>query len=245
MTDIHCHILPGVDDGAETMEYAVLMARMAWESGVRRIIATPHCNLPGLDNYRSPRLSERFSLLQQAVREAGIGIELLPGAEVLGTSQVPQLLRERKLPTLANSRYLLMEFFFDESLEEMDQLLHAVSRAGLVPVIAHPERYEAVQRQPLTVARWFHSGYVIQLNKGSLLGRLGRRAKAAADWIMDRQLAHIIASDAHGCDMRTPHMSQLHEYLLDRYGRAYTDILLHANPGRVAQDLPMVQADEL
>ena len=83
LTDIHCHILPGVDDGAETMEDAVLMARMAWERGVRRVVATPHCNLPGLDNYRSPRLSERFSLLQQAVREAGIGIELLPGAEVL------------------------------------------------------------------------------------------------------------------------------------------------------------------
>lgn len=245
MTDIHCHILPGIDDGSETMEESVAMARMARESGVRRIIATPHCNLPGLDNFRSPQLREQVARLQQAVAAEGLDLEILPGAEVLGTPRLPLLLRENRLPTLADSRYLLMEFYFDEQLEEMDRLLRDVQQAGLVPVIAHPERYDAVQNQPLAVARWFHSGYVIQLNKGSLLGRLGRGAHAAAHWIMDRQLAHVVASDAHSCEFRTPHMTQLADYLSDRYGRLYTDVLLHINPGRIAQDRPLLQADEL
>ena len=245
MTDIHCHILPGIDDGAAAMDEALEMARMARDSGVRRIIATPHCNLPGLGNYRSADLDKRFAMLQQAVYQAGIDIEILPGAEVLGSAQIPQLLETNRLQTLAGSRYLLMEFFFDESLEEMDYLLATVYRSGLIPVLAHPERYEAVQQQPMTVARWFHSGYVIQVNKGSLLGRLGRRAKAAADWILDRQLAHVIASDAHGAERRTPHMSQLQHYLDERYGSIYTDVLLHTNPGRIAQDRPILLADEL
>lgn len=174
MTDIHCHILPGVDDGAEKVEQSVEMARMAWQSGVRTIIATPHCNLPGeTGNYRSGAMTRRFNTLQKAVDEAGIPVKILPGAEVLGTPQVPQLLDEKKLITLAGSRYLLVEFFFDEHLSQMDFLLEAIAARGYVPVIAHPERYEAVQQAPHVVARWFHHGYVIQLNKGSILGRLG------------------------------------------------------------------------
>lgn len=246
MTDIHCHILPEVDDGAGSMAEAVEMARLAWESGVERIIATPHCCLPHqqADNYRSPALARRFSRLRHAVAEAGIALEILPGAEVLATPQLPRLLQERKLLTLAGSRYLLVEFFFDEELPEMDDLLRAVTDHGLVPVIAHPERYYAVQRQPQAVARWFHSGCAIQLNKGSILGRLGRRAEATADWLLERGLAHAVASDAHSCAVRTPHMGQLQRYLTDRCGAEYTRVLLDINPGRIAQDQPLLQADE-
>ena len=244
MTDIHCHILPGIDDGAAAMDEALEMARMARDSGVRRIIATPHCNLPGLGNYRSADLDKRFAMLQQAVYQAGIDIEILPGAEVLGSAQIPQLLETNRLQTLAGSRYLLMEFFFDESLEEMDYLLGTVYRSGLIPVVAHPERYEAVQQHPMTGARWFHSGYVIQVNKGSLLGRLGRRAKAAADWILDRQLAHVIASDAHGALRRTPHMGEIRQWCRTNLGEHYTGSLLDENPARLVSGNRMVSWKE-
>lgn len=245
MTDIHCHILPGVDDGAEKVEQSVEMARMAWQSGVHTIIATPHCNLPGeTGNYRSGAMTRRFNTLQKAVDEAGIPVKILPGAEVLGTPQVPQLLDEKKLITLAGSRYLLVEFFFDEHLSQMDFLLEAIAARGYVPVIAHPERYEAVQQAPHVVARWFHHGYVIQLNKGSILGRLGRRTETCAHWLLTRGLAHVVASDAHSDQYRTPHMSQLVRLLEAEYGGPYTDILLRTNPGNIARNLPMLQADE-
>ena len=244
MTDIHCHILPGVDDGAESMDEALAMARMAWESGVRRIIATPHCNLSEFSNFRSAELAKHFVELRRAVEQAGIGVEILPGAEIFTTPQVPELLQQKKLLTLANSRYLLMEFYFDEDAETMSSLLQQVAALDYVPVIAHPERYDAVQRDPYLVGHWFHSGYVIQLNKGSILGRLGRRAEAAADWILERGLAHTVASDAHSSEVRTPHMTEIRRYLTDRCDSTYANILLTVNPDRIAHDLPLLGFDE-
>ena len=244
MIDIHCHILPSVDDGADSMEDALEMARMAADSGVTAIVATPHCNLPGTSgNYRSGAMTRRFNQLRKAVREADIDLDILPGAEVLCTPRIGQLIAEKKLLTLAGSRYLLVEFFFDEPLEEIDEMLRDIARQGLVPVIAHPERYEAVQQQPQAVGRWFRSGYVIQLNKGSILGRLGRRAEAASHWILDHGYAHLVASDGHTSVHRTPHMSELRHCLQDRWCHTYTEVLLQDNPGRIARDLPMLQAD--
>ena len=245
MIDLHCHILPGVDDGADSMDDALEMAWMAADSGVTTIIATPHCNLPGAGNknYISSHLKERFLHLQTCIKQAGIPLSVLPGAEVLCTPQVPDLLRQGELLTLAGSDYLLLEFFFDENLEYMDDMLHAITAEGLIPVIAHPERYEAVQRTPHIIERWFRSNYVIQLNKGSILGRLGRRAERTADWILSRGLAHVVASDAHSPAMRTPQMTQLHQYLSEVCAPEYTDILLQANPARILKNQPILQAD--
>lgn len=244
MTDIHCHILPFVDDGAQSMEQAVEMARMASASGVTTLIATPHCNLPGADkNYFSPSLLDGFSALRKAVKAAGIPLTILPGAEILCTPEVPGLLSAGLLPTLAGSRYLLLEFFFDEETDYMDELLRAVSAQNRIPVIAHPERYEAVQRNPRVVERWFREGYVIQLNKGSVLGRLGRRAEYTAHWILERGLAHTVASDAHGTEERTTDMFLLEEYLYRLCPEAYADILLRRNPARIAADRPVVESE--
>lgn len=245
MIDIHCHILPFVDDGAESMEDAVEMARMAAESGVTAIIATPHCNLPQGEekNYSSPALQQRFLQLQQAVRAADIPLTILPGCEVFCTPEVPELLRRNQLLTLADSRYLLLEFFFDEELDYMDEMLSAVAQQGYVPVIAHPERYEAVQRTPHIVERWFRAGYIIQLNKGSILGRLGRGAARTSQWILSRGLAHVVASDAHSPSYRTPDMTQLIDYLSDLCAGEYVEILLDINPERILRNRPILAAE--
>ena len=172
MVDIHCHILPGVDDGAPSMEDSLEMARMAADSGVTDIIATPHCNLPGNGpkNYRSASLRTAFSRLQQALEQEGIPLRIHPGAEVFCTPELPRLLDQRQLQTLGGSRYLLVEFYFDESAEFMEQCFRDIRHRGLVPVAAHPERYNAVQRDPARLEGWFRRGIVIQLNKGSVLG---------------------------------------------------------------------------
>lgn len=245
MTDIHCHILPFVDDGADSMEDAVEMARMAAGSGVTAIIATPHCNLPHGEekNYISRPLQERFFQLQQAVKAAGVPLSILPGCEVLCTPEVPGLLRQGRLLTLAGSRYLLLEFFFDEELRYMDEMLSAVAAQGLVPVVAHPERYEAIHRNPRVVERWFRAGYVIQLNKGSILGRLGRRAAWTAEWILSRGLAHVVASDAHSPVMRTPEMTEVTQFLCEVCLPEYADVLLNINPGRILRDRPILAAE--
>lgn len=161
---------------------------MAADSGVTDIIATPHCNLPGdgPKNYRSAALRTGFSRLRQALEQEGIPLRIHPGAEVFCTPELDRLLDRRQLQTLGGGRYLLVEFYFDESAEFMEQCFRAIRRRGLVPVAAHPERYDAVQRDPYMVRRWFERGVVIQLNKGSILGRLGRRAQDTALWLLER-----------------------------------------------------------
>ena len=211
MVDIHCHILPGVDDGSPSMEDSLQMARMAADSGVTDIIATPHCNLPGdgPKNYRSAALRTGFSRLRQALEQEGIPLRIHPGAEVFCTPELPELLDRRQLQTLGGGRYLLVEFYFDESAEFMEQCFHQIRTRGLTPVAAHPERYKTVQQDPYMVRRWFERGVVIQLNKGSILGRLGRRAQDTALWLLERGLAHAAASDAHRPTVRTTHMELL------------------------------------
>ena len=245
MVDIHCHILPNSDDGADSMDTALLMAQMAVDSGVDTIIATPHCNLPGTKekNFRDAPLALRFVELIRRVRDAGIPLEILPGAEVMCMPDTIELLRKKQLVTLARSDYLLVEFYFDERPDYMEDMLSAIQAEGLTPVVAHPERYEAVQRTPAMIEQWFESGYVIQLNKGSILGRLGRGAEKAAAWILSRGLAHAVASDAHDTLVRTPGMDSLRELLEYRCGADYTQLLLELNPRRIARNLPLIRAD--
>ena len=242
MIDIHCHILPYVDDGAETMDDALEMARLAASGGVTVMIATPHCNLPGteFDNYVSAALRDRFVALGIAIHQAGIPLTILPGAEVFCTPELPILLAQKKFQPLAGSRYLLLEFPFDEAPSRMEAAFSAVSARGFVPVAAHPERYDAIQEDPEIVECWFRSGTVIQLNKGSILGSLGRRAERTSHWLLNCGLAHIVASDGHDPQIRTPHMQQLQHLLVQNYGPEYAGILLQHNPERIVRNLPMV-----
>ncbi len=244
MTDIHCHILPGVDDGADSLETALQMVRIAAQSGVRAMIATPHCGHPGnpVQNYIGPELARQFQQLYSAVKQAGIGISLFPGAEVLCTEDTPALLEAGKLLTLAGSRYLLTEFFFDEDESFMNRQLEAIRALGAIPVIAHPERYGAVQEDRLLAERWFARGYILQLNKGSILGNLGARAQSCAHQLLSQGLAHVIASDAHGTAQRSPNMRPLEDVLPSLCPETYADILLRKNPRRICKDRPVIEA---
>lgn len=243
MIDLHCHILPGMDDGAAMMDDALEMAHMAALSGVRTVVATPHCNRPGNpdDNFAGQELTDRLQGLRSALQEAQIPLCILPGAEVFCTPRMAQLLEDGKLLTLANSKYMLMEFYFDESPEFMEDCFGRVLRRGKVPVVAHPERYEAVFRNPELVARWFRKGLVIQLNKGSILGRLGSHAEAVSKYLLEQGLAHVVASDAHSSRVRTPHMAQVAHHLEQHYAPEYARILLSRNPERIIQDRSVIK----
>ena len=240
MTDIHCHILPGVDDGSENLEESLAMAKMAVASGVRQIVATPH--FPGTQAAleQLPLIIDRFQLLGHAITRKNLPLTLYPGAEILCMPETAELARQGKLPTIGKTNYLLTEFYFDEPLYNIEQTLTALTRAGYRPVIAHPERYKAVQQHSQVPARWFSRGYVLQLNKGSLLGTFGSRVQATATGILESGLAHIIASDAHSSSRRTPHMEGLVTWLNDRCDPDYTRILLEENPRRLVEDREMV-----
>ena len=190
MTDMHCHILPCVDDGASSVEEACSMAWKAWENGTERIIATPHFCLAGPKDAGCPfrSFAHCVYLLQKGLQELGRGLELRSGMEVFATAELPKLMEERKLLTLADSRYLLVEFYFDEHETYICDTPRMVAERGFVPVIAHPERYHAV-RTPALAREWFSRGYIMQLNKGTIFGPHGP----------GRQADGLVASGAWPC----------------------------------------------
>ena len=239
MIDLHCHIIPYIDDGAKSIEVACAMAKHACDSGVKTIVATPHCNLRNTrSNYRDRDYVTVFSTFRAVLKQKKIPIKLLPGAEVFAhEDNIRELIEERKLVTLNNSRYLLVEFPFHGSAREINRTLEAIARRGLVPVIAHPERYDVVQEHPDLVAYWFSQGFVIQLNKGSLLGRLGHGAKHASMQLLSRGLAHVVASDAHDMKHRPPGFFSLQNEL--RINPHYLNILLRENPTHIINDEPL------
>ena len=233
MVDIHCHILPAVDDGAWDLDASVNMARIAEACGVKTIIATPHFKGTMASLKELPQIMHQFRVLRQAIKEASLELELIPGAEVLCLPQTIELARRDFLPTLGDSRYVLTEFYFDASSLYMDATLEELRRLGYSPVLAHPERYGAVQREPELVQRWFEQGIVIQVNKGSVLGAFGQRAEDAAMRLLHRGVVHIIASDAHGPEARTPNLEPVRRWCLNHLGQEYTQILLEDNPSRI------------
>lgn len=240
MIDLHSHILPMLDDGAQSLETSIAMARMAVDSGVTAMAATPHCA-----DDRTKDVLAAWSLLRDALQENGIPLTLLPGMEIFGTPKTAQLLQEGKLFTLNGSRYPLIEFNFQSSGEEETEILRSVCDLGLRPIVAHPERYAYVQREPELINRWYRMGCLLQINRGSLFGRFGIRAQEMAQELVDRGLATVIASDAHSARMRTPWMQDVWQLLTEEYGSVCAQTLLHDNPRSILKDeqLPPVEPE--
>ena len=242
MVDIHCHILPEVDDGAWDLETAMEMARMAVHGGTNRIIATPHFQGVPESLEQIPYILHQYRKLQSAIQREKLELELLPGAEILCVPQTLELARMGQLPTLGNSKYVLTEFYFDASWEFMDATLEELRVLGYQPIVAHPERYSAIQHDPHRARSWFERGIVLQVNKGSVLGAFGPRVRETAHWMLQRVLAHLVASDAHGIHRRTTDMTLLRQTIAELCPQQYAQILLIQNPRRLVRGEDMVPA---
>lgn len=231
MIDLHSHILPELDDGSRSLGESLDMARMAVESGVTAMVATPHCT-----HDRAGEVMAQWQLLTEALREARIPLKLFPGMEVFGTWDTVRLLREGRLLTLNGSRYPLVEFDFHSTGEEETQILRAICKAGFRPVVAHPERYAWVQRDPRILNRWHRMGCLLQVNRGSLLGRFGRHAQRTAWELVDRGFAAAVASDAHSCRTRTPWMEDVQALLAREISPLCARTLLEDNPLKILKN---------
>ena len=243
MIDIHCHILPGLDDGSADLDESLAMAQLAVASGVTEIVTTPHFRGDEEGLAVLGKLLSRYNRLETAIRRRKMPLRLHPGAEILCLPATPRLARQGQLPTLGNTNYLLVEFFFDETAEFMNNMLSQLAACGYRPVIAHPERYEAVQKTPQIVDAWFRTGYIIQANKGSPLGAFGSRVQQTAAGLLEAGLVHLFASDAHSISRRTTDMRPLRKWLTENCHPAYVQVLLQDNPTRLIRGEDMVLSD--
>ncbi len=202
MIDIHCHILPYIDDGSKNMDEAIKLCEIARDNGVNKIIVTPHVScLDDIDSF----LGERDVLieeLRQALKYYNIDVELYPGAEVYVNDDVFFAADLTKL-TLNSSKYILVEFdFYGLSPNKITSYLAEITSFGLVPIVAHPERYEYMQDDYNFINFLSDRGVLFQVNMSNVIGSSSRAECTLARELVRKKVASFIASDAHSADYR-------------------------------------------
>jgi protein-tyrosine phosphatase len=204
MVDLHSHILPALDDGAQGLQEALEMARVAVADGISDVIATPHMADGVFDNSRA-RVLAAVPRLQEKLQQAGIALRVHPGAEVHLHEGLLQSLRREQVLTMANGgRYLLLELPVMGMPMCTETVLYELRLARVTPIIAHPERNVVLREQPELLAAWVRQGVLAQLTAGALLGEMGRRAQTVAERMVREGLVQMIASDAHDPQRRRP-----------------------------------------
>lgn len=199
--DLHTHILPGIDDGCRTLEESVELARAAAEDGVRTLAATPHVRF---EYPNDPAVMERLvGQVQAAVDKAGVPIEILPGGE-LALDWLDQLTPEEldRFGLGGNSAVVLLEFPYSGWPLELDGRVFRLQADGKTVVLAHPERNAEVQADPASLEELVARGVLVQVTASSLDGRVSSASRKTARALLDRGLAHLLASDAHTPDVR-------------------------------------------
>jgi len=236
MIDLHCHLLPGIDDGPATLDVSLAMARCAVADGITFTACTPHI-YPGLYENNQAGISAAVDALRLALAEAGIPLQLGTGAD---THLAPDLLgsiRAGRVPTLNGSRYLLLEPPHHVAPPRFDESVFALMSAGIVPVITHPERLSWIETHYSVFGELVKQGAWMQVTAGSLTGRFGRRPKYWAERMIDEGQVHILATDAHHVDKRPPLLAEARHAAAARVGAQEATHLVLTRPQGILDDV--------
>jgi protein-tyrosine phosphatase len=230
MIDLHTHILPGVDDGVETEDEAVELARMAIEDGTRTIVATPHCKEGSWDNQRDAVL-DRVARLRQRLDREDLDLELQPGAEVHLCPDLVARVGDGRAPTLAdNGKTLLLELSLTQYPVELEKLIFELKLAGLDVLLAHPERIRYFQEDSQRYEKVVRGGAYGQVTTGSILGTFGSRAREYSEELLSKGLVHVLASDAHNTRGRSPVLTPALEAVVPLVGRRFATSMVEGTP---------------
>lgn len=217
MIDLHCHLLPGIDDGATDLETSLEMARIAVEDGITLIACTPH-QMPGYYENTAPGIRSAVVELQAQLDAAGIPLRLTTGADVHLVPDMVTGLKDGRLMTLAGGRYFLFEPPHNTAPPRLADSVFDTMAAGFHPIITHPERLRWIEDHYDTMTLLAKSGAWMQLTAGSITGRFGKRPQYWSERMLDEGLVHLIASDAHNLRARLPKLSSAVEMVAARLG---------------------------
>ncbi|WP_147534477.1 tyrosine-protein phosphatase [Bacillus marasmi] len=217
MIDVHCHILPNVDDGAQTIEESIAMGRAAVEQGITSIIATPHHKNNQYENTK-PQILAAVAELNQAFQAEGIQLEILPGQEIRIFGEILEDYQRQEILSLANSNYMLIELPTGQVPRYTEKLLYDLQMEGLVPIIAHPERNQELVQRPDLLYQFVKKGALTQVTAASVCGAFGKKIKHFSHQLIEANLTHFIASDAHNLAGRTFMMRKAFKEIQAKYG---------------------------
>jgi protein-tyrosine phosphatase len=233
--DLHCHILPGIDDGASELAVSIAMARAAAAQGIETIACTPHIT-PGLYHNSGPAIREATLRLQEAIDAEAIPLRLVAGADIHICPDFVDGLRCGRLLSLADSRYVLVEPPVYTAPPQLEAFFFNLIVAGYVPILTHPERLAWVPSRYDAIKRLVQAGVWMQITAGSFTGAFGRAALYWAQRMLDEGCVHLIATDAHDVERRPPDLATACEAVTKRVGAAETQCLVLTRPMGVLKD---------
>ncbi|HEP1819530.1 TPA: capsular polysaccharide biosynthesis protein Cps4B [Streptococcus suis] len=234
MIDIHSHIIFGVDDGPKSIEESLELIGIARKQGVRIIVATSH-RRKGMFETPEKVIMANFIKLKEAVNEIYPELKLCFGGELYYSKSLMEKLEKRKVPTINNSRYILLEFSMNTPWKDIQKAVNEVNLLGLTPLIAHIERYDALAFNAERVEELIEKGCFTQVNsshvlKPSLIGDRSKEFKKRVEFFLENDLVHCVASDMHNTTSRPPYMNAAYKIVKEEYGEDRAKALFKKNP---------------
>ncbi|MGI9459493.1 MAG: tyrosine-protein phosphatase [Pirellulales bacterium] len=231
-TDIHCHIIPNIDDGSVSLANSLTMAGTAMRDGTISLIATPH-QLGTNSAVSADAIRTGVATLKGALHQEDIGISIRPGADVRIDPELPKLLKQGNVLTLADrGKHVLLELPH-ETYFCLDPLLKALRKQGLVGILSHPERNRGIIKDPDVMWEVIEAGGLLQITAASLTGAFGSSCQEIAELAVDEGLMHFIASDAHDTKHRPFGMREAYDTICDMASEKLADLVCCENPARV------------
>lgn len=235
--DIHSHILPGIDDGADSVREAVDMLKEASKQGITKIIATPHFS-KSFPNRCPERICRFCTLLEKRAKEAGVSVHILPGQEIFYTDGMLGLLDKGELLTLADSRYVLVEFYPGSAYSDIYRVVRELVIQQYYPVLAHVERYHNL-RKVERIEELKEQGAYIQMNYQSIAGN---RFKEQTRWcrrLLKEERIHLMGTDMHHIDRRTPDISAALSWMKKHLDEEYLEMITQKNAEKILKNEKM------
>jgi protein-tyrosine phosphatase len=243
MIDLHCHILPGVDDGVRTLEEALEMAQVAEKEGIDRVVATPHLFRESFSRANFAVIEAKRHELTRVIKENGVAIEVLPGAEVhISHNLLDAIKEDREKLVLNQSSYMFVEFPSSHVFSGAKTLFFTLMSEGIVPIITHPERNTVFMQNPVILYELIQMGAFAQANSGSFLGLYGEKTEKAVLQFLELNLVHFIGSDSHSPRSLSWRLRDAVEKAEKIVGKERAYALVRENPQAVIdnQELPFL-----
>lgn len=226
MFDIHCHMLPDLDDGADDLEESLLMAKQAVDDGIEGVIVTPHHRNGRFDTERL-LIESKVEYIRLALQQHNIPLQVKAGQEIRYYKYLVNDLVNGNILSLGHSRYILIELPFYSCPDDLDELLFELLLRNYIPVIAHPERNAELLRDPDKLLRFVEAGVCTQVNSDSVLGLRGKRIQQYVLSMCKRSLVHCVASDAHGATRRVFNLKAAYSLIERKISPHVVHILQH------------------
>lgn len=235
IVDMHCHILPEIDDGAENWKESYRMLQIAYDEGIRVIVATPHHH-----EYRGmctpTQYKKALIKIRKIAQEIDSDFYIIPGMEIYFSQDVIQKLEDKKVGTMGKSNYVLIEFSLNDEFKQIQQGLQQIQLKGYLPILAHAERYDCLIDNIENVKYLIEMGIYIQINAGSIIGNNGRTVKRFVKKMLAEEYVHFVGTDAHSSGKRSPMIKKSADYVEKKYGYEYTKKIFRTNGMKVLKN---------